>query len=104
MAKNYIQDGNALTLTAPAGGVVSGGLYAIGTLVVVALATAAAGESFTAKPNGVWNVPADAGLAAGAAVGLLDGEVVAVTTGGAVPCGKLVTGESGGYANLLLIN
>ncbi len=61
MAKNYKQDGNVLTLTAPTGGVVSGGIYAIGALVVVAVATAAAGESFAAHTGGVWSVPAAAG-------------------------------------------
>lgn len=104
MAKNYIQDGNVLTLTAPAGGVTSGGLYAIGALVVVSLHDAAEGEPFAGKPNGVWSVPATAGLTAGAEVSLLGGQLVAAGTAEAVPCGKLVSPETGGYANLLLIN
>ncbi len=104
MAKNYIQDGNVLTLTAPAGGVASGGLYAIGALVVVALHDAAEGEPFAGKPNGVWNVPATAGLTAGAAVAMLGGQLVAAGTAEAVSCGKLASAEAGGYANLLLIN
>lgn len=104
MAKNYKQDGNVLTLTAPTGGVVSGGIYAIGALVVVAVATAAAGESFAAHTGGVWSVPAAAGLTAGAAVGLLEGEAVAAATEGAIACGKLVTAEAGGTADLLLSN
>ncbi|SDS26233.1 Predicted phage recombinase, RecA/RadA family [Halopseudomonas litoralis] len=104
MAKNYIQDGSVLTLIAPAGGVKSGGIYAIGTLVVVAVADAAAGESFAGHPGGVWSVPAASGLTAGAAVGLADGGLVAAATEGAVACGKLVTDEAGGTANLLLIN
>ncbi|WP_285259244.1 capsid cement protein [Halopseudomonas bauzanensis] len=104
MAKNYIQDGKVLTLTAPAGGVKSGGIYAIGALVVVAVADAAAGEQFGAHTGGVWEVPAAAGLTAGAAVGLLDGEVVAVTTEGAVAAGKLVTDTESGTAHLLLSN
>lgn len=104
MAKNYIQDGNVLTFTAPAGGVASGGLYAVRSLVVVSLHDAAEGEPFAGKPNGVWQVPAAAGLTAGAAVGLMDAQVVAAETEGAVPCGKLASAEAGGYANLLLIN
>src|SRR5690606_30426396 len=99
MAKNYIQDGDVLTLTAPAGGVVSGGVYAIGTLVVVAIADAAAGAQFAGKATGVWRLPAAAGLTAGAAVGLLDGELVAASTENAVPAGKLVTATADGFAD-----
>jgi len=104
MAKNYIQDGNVLTLTAPAGGVKSGGVYAIGALVVVAVADAAAGEEFGAHAGGVWRLPAANGLAVGAEVGLLDGELVAAATENAVPAGKLVTATADGYADLLLSN
>ena len=104
MATNYIQDGNVLSLVAPTGGVVSGGIYAIGQLVVVAVADAAEGETFAAHTGGVWSVPAAAGLAVGAEVGLLDGEVVAAATASAVACGKLVTATASGVANLLLIN
>lgn len=104
MAKNYIQDGDVLTLTAPAGGVVSGGVYAIGTLVVVAIADAAAGAQFAGKATGVWRLPAAAGLTAGAAVGLLDGELVAASTESAVPAGKLVTATADGFADVRLSN
>lgn len=104
MAKNYVQDGNVLQLTAPAGGVVSGGIYAIGTLVVIAIAAAAEGEQFGAATNGVWTVTATAGLTAGAAVALKAGVVVAAATEASVACGKLVTATAGGVADLLLSN
>lgn len=104
MAKNYIQDGKVLTLTAPAGGVTSGGIYAIGTLVVVAVADAAAGADFAGCPSGVWRLPAANGLAAGAAVGVLDGELVAAVTENAVAAGKLATATADGFADLLLVN
>lgn len=104
MAKNFIQAGHVLTLIAPAGGVVSGGIYAIGTLVVIANGDAAEGESFQCHTDGVWSVPAAAGLAVGAAVGLKDGELVAAATADSVACGKLSTATAGGYANLLLRN
>lgn len=104
MAKNYIQDGSVLTLTAPAGGVNSGVAYAIGTLVVVANGDAAAGKEFAGHTGGVWNLTTATGLTAGDAVGLLAGELVAAATAGAVPCGKLVSDESDGTANLLLLN
>ncbi|MOA37398.1 hypothetical protein D3C78_1589860 [compost metagenome] len=104
MATNYVQDGNVLPLTAPTGGVVSGGIYAIGALVVIANGDAAEGETFQGHPAGVWSVPAAAGLTAGAAVGLLGGELVAAATQDAIACGKLVTAEAGGYANVRLSN
>lgn len=104
MAKNYIQDGNVLTLTAPAGGVKSGGVYAIGALVVVAVADAAAGADFAGHTGGVWRLPAANGLTAGAAVGVLDGGLVAAVTENAVAAGKLVTATADGFADLLLSN
>lgn len=104
MAKNYVQDGNVLQLTAPTGGVVSGGIYAIGALVVVAIADAAAGQNFPAKTNGVWSVETTGTLAAGDAVGLKAGKVVAAATEAAIACGKLVTASDGGFADLLLSN
>lgn len=104
MATNFVQDGNVLPLIAPAGGVVSSGIYAIGKLVVIANGDAAEGETFQGHATGVWRVPAAAGLTAGAAVGLLDGELVAAATQDAIACGKLVTAESGGYANVRLSN
>ena len=51
--KNFIQEGNILTLTAPAGGVVSGNGYLIGKLFVVATVTAAAAALFAARVKGV---------------------------------------------------
>jgi predicted RecA/RadA family phage recombinase len=46
--KNYVEPGEVLQLTAPAGGVVSGTAYLIGALVVVATVTAAATAKFSA--------------------------------------------------------
>lgn len=45
---NFVQPGKTLTLTAPGGGVLSGRLYQIGSLVVVATVTAEAGDLFAA--------------------------------------------------------
>ncbi len=56
MAKNYKQQGETLTLTAPAGGVVSGQGYMIGALFVVALSTAAAGATFAGMTQGVFSL------------------------------------------------
>jgi predicted RecA/RadA family phage recombinase len=104
MAKNFVQDGKAVQLTAPAGGVVSGGLYAFGTLVVVAITSAAEGALFSGLTEGVVAVPAAAGLALGAKVSLKNGALVADGTADSVPCGKLLTATVAGTANLLLSN
>lgn len=58
--KNFIQEGNVLTLTAPTGGVVSGQGYLIGALFVVALVTALESEPFTAVTKGVIKLPVTA--------------------------------------------
>lgn len=54
MAKNFVQHGNTVTCVAPAGGVISGQLYLIGSLLVVAAITVAAGEEFEGHTQGVW--------------------------------------------------
>jgi predicted RecA/RadA family phage recombinase len=51
--KTYVRDGDRIPLTAPAGGVVKDRGYLIGDLFVVAVASAAAGETFTAQITGV---------------------------------------------------
>lgn len=102
MAKNFHQDGDVLDLIAPAGGVVSGGAYRIGTINCVALVTAAEGEVFAAKTTGVWRLPAAAGLTAGAGVALTDGELVAVGSGALF--GKLVGATVDGEALCRLSN
>jgi predicted RecA/RadA family phage recombinase len=68
--KNYVQKGDRVTLTAPAGGVVSGTGYLIGNLFVVATASAAAGIAFSAQTGGVVTLPKNAtqAMAEGAAV------------------------------------
>ncbi|MFP3979163.1 DUF2190 family protein [Marinobacter sp. KMM 10035] len=57
MATNFVQPGQVLTLTAPAGGVTSGSGHLIGAMFVVALHSAAVGESFEGQLTGVWSLP-----------------------------------------------
>lgn len=106
MAKNYVSDGNAVTLPAPAGGVLSGVPVKIGSLVVIPLVTAAEGEMFVGRTNGVWRVPATTGLALGSLVkwDSAAGKLVADSAKDADDFGKLITAESGGYAEALLSN
>lgn len=51
--KNYLQKGDNLDLIAPAGGVVSGLGYVLGSILVFAMATKAAGETFAGVNEGV---------------------------------------------------
>lgn len=51
--KNFVQPGEVMTFTAPAGGVVSGTGVKIGGLLVIATVTAAVGEKFTGLVVGV---------------------------------------------------
>lgn len=57
MAKNNVKVGHVITLTAPVGGVVSGNLYIIGTMAVLASFSAAEGEEFEAYTSQVWTLP-----------------------------------------------
>ncbi len=69
MAKNFVQDGSVLTLTAPVGGVVSGSGYIAGALFAVATGDADEAEVFGAALTGVWTLPKASGqLNEGAAV------------------------------------
>lgn len=61
--RNFISSGNTLELTAPAGGVVSGGGYLIGVLFVVATHDAAAGKPFTGNRTGIYTLPKKSGEA-----------------------------------------
>jgi predicted RecA/RadA family phage recombinase len=51
--KTFIQPGDTLEFTAPAGGVTSGTGVKIGDLLVIALTTAAAGAKFQGRRTGV---------------------------------------------------
>lgn len=104
MAKNYQQDGDTLTLIAPAGGVVSGNPYVVGALAVVALVTAPAGAPFAARATGVFRLPCATGLAVGVKVSLKDGALVADGTASSAPFGKLTVAEAGGFADCRLSN
>ena len=51
--KNYVQKGDALTFTAPSGGVSSGDVVKIGALIGVAVLNGAEGEKFQDTMNKV---------------------------------------------------
>lgn len=54
--KNYIQPGAVMTITAPAGGTVSGRPFVSGSLVGVADITAAEGEDSTISTEGIYEL------------------------------------------------
>ena len=53
--RNFVQPGDVQTFTAPSGGVVSGGVYKIGQVLVVAAFDAAQGAEFEGKIRGVFS-------------------------------------------------
>jgi len=55
---NYIQPGNNITVPAPVGGVTSGQLVVIGSLIGVASTTQAAGVNVEIVTTGVFDLPA----------------------------------------------
>lgn len=58
MAKNFVQVGDIIEVTAPSGGCTSGVGYAIGaSLFGVALADAASGSPVNIGVSGVWALP-----------------------------------------------
>lgn len=57
--KNFISRGDTLKLTAPTGGVIGGQGYIIGALFIVAQATTAQTELFSALAEGVIELPKD---------------------------------------------
>lgn len=55
--KNFIQPGKVIDAIAPTGGVVSGLVYVIGSLIGVADITAAEGAEFALSTEGVYELP-----------------------------------------------
>ncbi|WVR18332.1 hypothetical protein y223_00052 [Bordetella phage PY223] len=102
MARNFKQPGDVLDLTAPAGGVVSGTGYVIGSIFVVALTSAAAGETFQGKTNGVFELPKVAAVTpAQGAVAFFNNTTKAVTgtsAAGLFPIGVFTAATAGGDA------
>lgn len=55
--KNYVQRGETVTFTAPAGGTVSGNAYLVGAMLVIAHTDAAAGDDCEGLTCGVVTLP-----------------------------------------------
>lgn len=61
--KNLIQPGKSIDITAPAGGVTSGLIVVIGSLIGVGAATVAQGEQVAISTEGVFELPKVSALA-----------------------------------------
>ncbi len=82
--KNFLSNGDVLTLTAPAGGVVGGVAVKIGSAIVVPVASADAGEKFAGKVTGEYQLAAqnDAAWAEGDLLYFTAGAFTKVAAGG----------------------
>lgn len=88
---NFSQKGDILDLTAPAGGVVSGTVYKIGSIVCVAVTTAAAGETFAALTEGVVSLPVGSDTPAeGGKAYFKSDNTISTTASGNTLCGAFV--------------
>jgi len=58
--KNYIQNGDMITVTAPVGGVTSGQGLLVGSLFGVIAASVSGGEAVEVATTGVFDLPKDA--------------------------------------------
>lgn len=78
--KNFVQKGDVVTLTAPAGGVVGGNGYLLGALFGVAEGDAVAADTFSLQTVGVVELPKAAVAVAEGALVYWDNTAKNVTT------------------------
>ena len=89
--KNYIQEGDTLVVTAPAGGVTSGQLVLAGTTPGVAQNDAAASAEVVLRTEGVFELPKVAGTAIGVGVKVYYDAIaknITLTSAGNTPVGN----------------
>lgn len=91
MATNYVQRGDSLDLTAPAGGLTSGQGHVFGSLFAIALTDIAAGEKGTCATTGVFSLPKASGEAfTEGAPAYWDGSKITATATGNTLIGHVV--------------
>lgn len=106
MAKNFIQPGDVLELTAPVGGVVAGKGYLVGGIFVVAQDTKDAGETFRGARSGVFDLDKTAAVAftEGAPVSFNTTTLAALApAAGMVPVGCAAKAAAGGDATVRVV-
>lgn len=100
--KNYVQDGNCLTLVAPSGGVAAGDVVVIGTIPVVAHEDADVGESFVGSRVGVFKFPTASSPTAGAAAYVTSAGAIVTSSSGNTLVGAFVAAkDAAGEAEVL---
>jgi predicted RecA/RadA family phage recombinase len=105
---NYVQEGVAIDYTVPAGGVTSGQLVLIGSIVGVCASTGVEDDVIAARIEGVFEVPKVAGaVTQGQALYFLGGSVTTADEGGSpwgdlVKAGVAVTAQDSGDATVHL--
>lgn len=98
MARNYVNDGEIVTITAPAGGTYAGKAMLIGSLFGIAADNVAEGERFALGVEGVFVLDKDgSAIAAGARV-YWDNDAGRITTtaAGNYPVGVATEAASAG--------
>lgn len=104
--KNFKKPGKVITAIAPAGGVVAGQIYQVGTLVGVATGNAAVGEEYELALLGVYEQPKDSALvlAQGVAVDWDDtAKEIVATTLGDFPCGAVAKAAGNGETSVYVL-
>lgn len=100
--KNFIQEGNVLPLTAPAGGVVGGKPVTVGSVVVVPVADTEAGETFSGHRCGVFSIDTAGTPTEGAKAYVTSAGQATVTASGNTLVGVFVSAkDSAGNAEVL---
>lgn len=102
MAKTFLQDGDRITVTAPAP-LASGDGVIVGALFGVALADAETGAAVTLQTTGVWTLPklTTAVITQGAAVSWdADAGQVVLPDAGHYPIGAAVQGAGNGASTV----
>lgn len=98
--KNYVQAGNVITATAPAGGVTSGGGVQFDALFGVAATDADEGDDFEMATAGVFDLPKAAlSVTYGAAIYWDDGAKVVTTVDSTTAGPNLAIGAAIAAAN-----
>jgi predicted RecA/RadA family phage recombinase len=100
--KNFVQEGNVLTLTAPTGGVLSGKPVAVGSVVVVPVSDADAGDSFGGHRCGVFSIDTAGTPTEGAKAYITGAGQATVTASGNTLVGVFVSAkDASGFSEVL---
>ena len=103
MAKNFVQEGDTLTVVAPMGGATSGAPFQLGAINGVFLSTVAAGEPVAFMTEGVFELAKEAALAIAAGEEVYLDAGVVTTTAGSDPIFGVCVAEALSSASVALV-